>query len=95
VSFRHTARLMMAITMLYCIGTVLIAFLICRPFAYNWNKAIKGSCANFKEAFLTIGIINVVLDLTIIALPIPRLWNLQLAFSKKIMLTGLFSLGLM
>ena len=40
-------------------------------------------------------IFNLVLDVVIVILPIPTLWGLQVPISKKIMLSGMFSLGLL
>ena len=83
-----------AITMAYWLSTVLTAFLICRPFAFNWDKVIaKGHCGNSSAYYLSTGIVNLFIDIAIVVLPLPLLWGLQMKTSRKLALTGIFSLG--
>lgn len=78
-----------------CFNTVVVfeAFLLCRPFAYNWNKSIDGSCADTKKAWVSAGIINFLIDFIIIHMPMPLLWKLQLPVMKKIGITVIFHIG--
>ena len=39
------------------------------------------------------GVQNIVTDLVILCLPLPVLWNLQMAKQRKKQLTGVFALG--
>lgn len=39
------------------------------------------------------GILNLILDVTVILLPMPMLWGLQIKRGKKWALTGVFGLG--
>lgn len=80
--------------MAYWLGTVLTAFLICRPFQYNWDKTISGSCGDTLPYYLSTAIINLLIDVMIVALPLPRLWTLQMETSRKVSLTVIFSLGI-
>jgi hypothetical protein len=83
-----------AVTLLYWLSTVLTAFLICRPFAFNWDKlTINGKCGNLPSYYLSTGIVNLLIDVAIVALPLPLLWGLQMKRSKKLALTAIFSLG--
>lgn len=84
------------VTVAYWLSTVLVAILICRPFAYNWDKVtISGSCGDVSAYYLSTGIVNLVIDVAIVALPLPMLWGLQMKTSKKVSLTAIFSLGAM
>ena len=38
---------------------------------------------------------NVLLDVVVVILPVPTLWRLQIPISKKMMLSGMFGLGIM
>ena len=85
-----------AVTMAYWLSTVLVAFLICRPFAFNWDKvSIKGHCGNTFAYYLSTAIVNLLIDVAIVALPLPLLWSLQMRTSRKLALTAIFSLGAM
>ncbi len=90
----YSAYAIGVVTLTYWLSTVLTAFLICHPFAFNWNKVtVKGSCGNLSAYYLSTGIVNLLIDVTIVALPLPLLWGLQMRMSRKIALTAIFSLG--
>lgn len=84
----------MALSVLYCVMVLLMAFLLCRPFNSNWNPAVKAHCADRSAAYLAQGIINLALDICIIVLPLPILWKLQMPMHKRfglmVMLSGGF-----
>ena len=91
--FRAVAFLLMSLSILYGVMVLLMAFLLCRPFASNWNPAIKGHCADRSAAYLAQGVINLALDFFIIILPLPVLWRLQMPMHKKIGLMVMLSGG--
>ena len=73
---------------------ILEAFLLCQPLAFNWDKTIPGGfCADQHAAYISAGIINLIIDVSIIVLPMPMLWGLQMAMMRKVALTAIFSLG--
>ena len=85
----------MAFTLCYFLSVVLEAFLLCRPVEYNWDKSIAGICANEQLAFFLAGITNLIIDLGVIVLPMPILWNLQMAVPRKIAVSTMFGIGAM
>lgn len=90
----YSAYAIGGVTLAYWLSTVLTAFLICRPLAFNWDKlAIKGHCGNLAAYYLSTGIVNMLVDVAIVALPLPLLWGLQMKTSRKLALTAIFSLG--
>ena len=83
-----------ALTIGYWLSTVVTAFTICRPFAYNWDKfTITGHCGDIVAYYLSTAILNLLIDVAIVALPLPILWGLQMNLTRKISLTIIFSLG--
>jgi len=84
----------MGISTFYFICVFLETFLLCKPVEYNWNKNIKGHCdEKVKETYLAAGIINLICDTFIIAMPMPLLFRLVLPIGKKIGLIAVFSVG--
>ena len=66
------------------------------PLAANWDRTIPGAkCGNMRAVFISVGTINLILDVGVIILPMPVLWNLQLALRKKLGLTAIFGIGAM
>ncbi|KAJ8131472.1 hypothetical protein O1611_g2156 [Lasiodiplodia mahajangana] len=92
--FRQVSYSLMVAVGVYCLLVILIAFLLCQPLAFNWDTTIPGGhCGNRNSAFLTSGILNLILDVSVIILPLPMLWNLHMATHRKVALTLLFSVG--
>ncbi|KAI9157932.1 Satratoxin biosynthesis SC16 cluster protein [Paramyrothecium foliicola] len=88
------ARITIIIIAAWATTTVLLSLLICRPLAFNWNQAIPGGkCGNQVLSFTVTGIINLITDFIVLALPLPFLYNLQLPRYKKIVLLAVFSIG--
>lgn len=53
----------------------------------------SGFCGDQKSLDLFIGIFNLLLDVTVVVMPMPVLWGLKLAVGKKVMLSGMFGVG--
>lgn len=78
---------------LYFGSTIMAACLICRPLAANWDAGI-GHCGNQKSLDLYIGVFNLLMDICVVILPMPVLWHLQMSQSKKVVLSGMFGMGI-
>ena len=83
------------LVLLFCFGVLLATFLNCRPFAKTWNPLLPGSCGSLQANVLSTSIINFVIDLSIVLLPMPMVWSLQIARSRKYTLTFIFALGVL
>lgn len=73
---------------------VLTSCLICQPVAYRWNRTIDGICGDQKRLDLFIAVFNLILDVTVVVLPMPILWGLQMPTKKKVVLSGIFGMGI-
>ncbi|KAF7552937.1 hypothetical protein G7Z17_g3963 [Cylindrodendrum hubeiense] len=67
----------------------------CTPISYYWNQYIgaEGHCINIKLFFLALGIINMLNDVMILIVPIPRILELQLSKRLKISTICIMLLG--
>ncbi|KAL8805830.1 MAG: hypothetical protein Q9182_001742 [Xanthomendoza sp. 2 TL-2023] len=89
------AYVVAAIVTAWAISVFLETFLLCRPFAYNWDPTIKDfTCGNRNAAYIGAGSLNIVTDLMVLMLPIPMVWNLQIPRRNKAILTAVFGMGL-
>lgn len=85
----------MSIIVAWAIATILAGCLICRPFAFNWDKTIPdGYCGNQVSSFTATGVINLVTDVAVLVLPMSSLYKLQMALYKKLTLIAVFGLGI-
>jgi len=93
-SVRLAAQIICAIIFLWCLTVILSAFLLCRPFAFNWDPTIPdGRCGNRVLSYVLTGVLNIITDVLVLCLPIPVIWNLQMRVANKIALTGVFAVG--
>lgn len=92
-SFRTACYVVHGFNLAYFVAVVLTCCLICRPFAFLWDQSIHGSCGDQKSFDLFIGVFNLLMDLTTVSLPMPVLWGLQMRTKKKLIIIGMFSMG--
>lgn len=85
----------MGLSMVLLVAVPLEVGLLCRPFEYNWNKYIPGTCGDTTQAYEAVGILNLMTDLKIVILPMPVLWKLQLPVAKKVALTFMLGVGVL
>ncbi|CAG8899712.1 unnamed protein product [Penicillium egyptiacum] len=78
------------------INQLIFTFIIsisCIPVAKQWDNSLEGHCIQTIPFYFALAGTSIVLDLIIIALPLPVLWKLQLRLKQKALLAGLFALG--
>lgn len=97
-SFRLTCYTLMGVVGAYWLSTIIRMFFLCTPFAALWEptllQTVPGAhCLDLMAVYVSVSIINLVLDFTLFLLPMPLLWNLQMNTRRKLMLMGIFGLG--
>ncbi|KAH7131010.1 integral membrane protein [Dactylonectria macrodidyma] len=79
---------------LWNIGGVLGGLLVCRPISMNWDQTTPGGkCGNQPMYYMALGIINILVEVTLLGLPFPVLYKLQMPLRKKLVVFGMFSVG--
>lgn len=76
--------------------TAISAF-YCTPISYAWHLwdgQSVGRCINIQAATLAQATLNMVLEIALVALPMPTVYQLQMPVKKKLQVLVLFSLGL-
>jgi hypothetical protein len=82
------------------IGTTFIMTTVfsCDPIPYfwtKWNGVVVGKCNDVNlQTYIAAGF-NIVQDFTILFLPLPELWKLQVSMRKKVQLFIMFGVGLL
>lgn len=77
----------------WAVTIVFLTFFNCVPLAKHWDSTIPGHCfSKFIPRALN-ALSTIITDLVILLLPVPQIWKLQLATSKKIACTFSFGLG--
>lgn len=74
--------------------TILIGFLICRPVAKNWDPTSPGHCGNRLAGYTAVSVVNVLVDVIMLALPLPMVLRLRVTKpAHKWALLGVFGIG--
>lgn len=69
---------------------------VCHPVSYfwqGWDGEHKGGCIDANSFIYAGSGINISIDISIILLPLPELFKLQLSQKKKVAIMAMFSVG--
>ncbi|KAL6706194.1 hypothetical protein ACN47E_005929 [Coniothyrium glycines] len=93
---RATVYVLIGISFAYGLAFTVACLFNCTPVSYiweNWDREHTGTCINFHVFAWVHAGVNIVLDLVIIAVPIPELMRLSLSTKKKVYIIMMFSIG--
>ena len=94
--FKISCWVTMAACFCYGVAFLLVSVFQCRPLSYawhHWDGEHTGTCNNINAQGWTSAAFNVILDVIVIALPLPLLAKLQLNKRKKFLVILMFSVG--
>lgn len=77
----------------WLLGIIFGTIFFCWPISKNWNVTEPGHCGTQFDLLVGSAVPSVVIDLIILILPLPKLWQLRINRAKKIGLMGVFVLG--
>jgi hypothetical protein len=75
------------------IANVFATIFQCIPLERSWNKSIDGTCIDSSMFWLVNAILNVTIDIIVLALPIYEIAKLQLKLQEKIRQHSIFLLS--
>ena len=78
------------------ITTILATLFQCTPFHYGWDRFYgkgRGHCVNLKAQSISTAVLSTLSDVSLLILPIPILWGLQMPWKRKLGLSCIFLLG--
>jgi Ni/Fe-hydrogenase subunit HybB-like protein len=91
--YRRISRVVMAMSTAWVIGAILGNIFNCHPVNHFWNRLEPGSCMNFNNYAVATGVAELLIDITILALPTRTVFTLQMPLRTKIVLASIFMLG--
>ena len=95
-SFRHTCYAILTLNGTFSLGAVLTVWLICAPRGCKWDFGLNcDACGYGGLVGILSATISLLLDITVVLLPTPVLWGLQMPVKKKVMISGMFGLGIL
>ena len=79
-----------------CIANTIVAIFSCSPVNYAWNKSVSGGQCIDQVAFARfMSIPNIITGAIMLVMPLPLVWDLNVAMAVKIALTATFLHGIM
>lgn len=84
------------VTICYWLGFLFAFAFQCSPVSYNWTMwdgEHQGTCVKTNAMVVTAAALNIVLDVWVIALPIPKVLKLQASITTKLQVLLMFSIG--
>lgn len=88
-----TIYALVAATVMYYISCFFTFLFQCVPREKIWNPTIDGFCVNNNGAVLSAGLINLLLDLSILITPIWAIWHLRMPLKRKLGVISIFAVG--
>lgn len=82
-----------AVLVANCLAAVCGLIFSNSPVEGQWNLSMASTSIDAKPFWITMGVVNLVLDVVILAIPQSRVWKLKLSRQRKIALSLVFLLG--
>ena len=91
--FRLVATTLIVVCLLWYVAETLASIWNCVPIQGFWDESVKAKCIDGQTFDLQFAIINIGLDVIILALPVRMITALQLSRTQKVAFCGLFLMG--
>lgn len=82
-----------AVNAIWWIIQLIVPWMFCNPVQKDVNPFLPGTCSAASPWYLGSACINAFFDLIILILPVPVVWSMQMAVSKRISVIIIFVLG--
>ena len=71
----------------------IIPFVLCHPRTKIWYPETPGHCLQLFDLYISSAMFNILSDLAMYAVPLWRIWSLQLSTGRKLGMTAVFATG--
>ena len=91
--FDICTKVMIGIVIAWTISFFFAFLLQCVPVTTSTLPGPGEHCINLSPVTYALGVTGVLTDFTILMIPIPNVWQLQIPFRSKVAIIGIFALG--
>ena len=91
--FRQTLWAIGIFVLAYSLVQIFATIFQCTPIKTIWDPSVKVRCINSNNVYLVCSSLNIATNVIILAMPMPKLWKLQMARTEKVQLSIIFALG--
>lgn len=83
-----------AISVVWGVETSLVGIFSCTPVRAAWDVSVtERTCINMPAFFIANSTAHVLIDITILALPVRKVWGLKMSIQNKVVVSFMFLLG--
>ncbi|KAM0806447.1 hypothetical protein BDR22DRAFT_968475 [Usnea florida] len=94
-TFHRAVQTLIVVNVLYYTINVILFVTECSPIQKLWKPDIPGHCTSRHTLGVVSAVMAVILDFSILLLPLPLIWRLQMAWKKKSRVIAVFGVGLL
>ncbi|UPK92897.1 hypothetical protein LCI18_003832 [Fusarium solani-melongenae] len=98
LNLRYEKIIMISFLVVFFVTYVAVqvtTFSECKPFHLYWQVVPDpGSCAKAQLQLIVVGVLNIITDVFLLAVPIPLFFSLKTSWKRKLKLYVLFTLGI-
>ncbi|KAF2870140.1 hypothetical protein BDV95DRAFT_575153 [Massariosphaeria phaeospora] len=95
-TFKRVVWVVTVATILYAGVLIPVYIFSCKPISAGWTPSmVESHCFPSRYHALACVTIGMVLDIVIVAVPLPIVWNIHMPTRKKVAVSAMFSLGLL
>ena len=92
-AWRWTYYIILIVTTAWPFASTLSTILQCQPVQKYWLPSTPGTCSAQLGIFVWSAVSSVVIDIAILIVPLPPIWELHLKTSRKLAIAFVFILG--
>ncbi|KAI1203455.1 hypothetical protein F5X97DRAFT_330143 [Nemania serpens] len=92
-TFRRWCYVVIALDVIYVVSFIPLFLTNCIPLSQYWDPKPTGWCRDTLIGDNATVAVNLVLDVLVLALPLPVLWRLQMSIRDKLTVTAMFGFG--
>ncbi|OTA92688.1 hypothetical protein M434DRAFT_318625 [Hypoxylon sp. CO27-5] len=92
--FRRWSYALMVVVGCYFVAFLIVFMTNCMPLSNLWDPVPGGWCRELTTEEYTSVVFNLIIDLSIVILPMPALWQLKLPLRNKIFVSIMFGMGI-
>ena len=81
--------------LLFYTAVMLVQIMACLPREKLWNPKVPGRCINIPHLLVTVAAVNIVSDVSILVLPLGKVWQLRISARRKIGVSAVFAAGVL
>ncbi|KAI0173626.1 hypothetical protein GGR52DRAFT_396627 [Hypoxylon sp. FL1284] len=91
--FKIITSILVAVLLAWMVAVVFTQAFSCDPVRGSWIPTEARKCIDSQKFYNAVGISNIIFDFTLLLLPLPMVWQLQMNTKRKIQVSAVFLVG--